>query len=200
MLLHQFSLCDRILSECPQYKDPCPRKNLAVLNIDLCSISLVPPSEGGEHICHYIGSILATLIHLRLHMRIICVDALTPPKHAMNMRLTEVIVNLSLYDESLVPSPATHATPCTGGGKLKLRNDMKERAKDFLHRMSSPMTVRVLTYTSPKLNMRSLDVLSSRYMELEEESAWDDDGRTIVDDVDSKSDIVTDSSSVSLDT
>jgi hypothetical protein len=171
-------------------------QNLAVLDIDPCGKSLVPPPEGGEHICHSIGSLLATLTHLRLRMRTICVDALTPPKHAMNMRLTEVIVNLSLYDETLVPSPATHATPCTGGGKLKLKNDMEGRAKDILKSMSSPKTVRVLTHTLPKLRIRSLDVLTDKYMELEEGAAWDDDGRTIVDDVDSESDIVTDSSSV----
>ena len=175
-------------------------ENLTSLNIDLCGRSLKSSPEGGEHMCHSIGNLLASLTRLRLRMRCICIYALTPLKYATNLRLTEVIVNLSLYVELLVPRSAAHATPCTGGGRLKLRNDVEEQATDLLDRMTTPEKVRVLTHTLPEFNMRSLDVLTGRYMELEEGADWADDSQAIVDDVDSESDILSVDSAISSST
>ncbi|KAI1776490.1 hypothetical protein F4818DRAFT_439889 [Hypoxylon cercidicola] len=157
-------------------------ENLTVLELDLCGTRLVPLQEGDFHICTSIGALLTTLRRLRLRMRSICADALRPHHNNTVLRLSEVLINLSLSNESNPTSiAAAHSIPCgsIGGDFFQLKADIEDQAKALAARMASPKTIRILTQTFPYIDMRSLDVLTGKSMILADDMAWEDDGKTI---------------------
>ncbi|KAH9883305.1 hypothetical protein F4778DRAFT_697825 [Xylariomycetidae sp. FL2044] len=176
-------------------------QNLTVLELDLCGTSLMPQEGHSDdfHVCTSIGALLTTLRRLRLRMRSICADALRPQHHETSLRLSEVLINLSLSNESTMTTSMTHSTPCssTGGRFLKLKADIEDQAEALATRMISPKIVRVLTHSLPQLEMRSLDILSGKCMILADDMAWEDDGKTEEDCSDSESDILDDDFSTS---
>lgn len=178
-------------------------KNLVVLELDLCGTSLVPRKEHRDdfHVCTTIGALLTTLRRLRLRMRSICADALRPQHRDAGLRLSEVLINLSLSNESPMITSAAHTTQCgsTGGGFLKLKADIEAQAEALATLMKSPKIIRILSHSLPRLEMWSLDVLTGRRMILADDMAWEDDGKTVEDDSDSESEILDDGFSTSSD-
>ncbi|KAF2462814.1 uncharacterized protein BDR25DRAFT_122562 [Lindgomyces ingoldianus] len=171
-------------------------KNLTALELDLCGTLLMPRQEHRDdfHVCTSIGALLTTLRRLRLRMRSICADVLRPQHHDTSLRLSEVLINLSLSNESPMTTSAAHSTRCgpTGGGFLKLKADIEDQAEALAAHMVSPKIIRILTHTLPQLEMRSLDVLTGKCMKLADDMAWEDDGGTVQDDSDLESEILGD--------
>jgi hypothetical protein len=163
--------------------------NLTSLELDLCGTRLIPhqSQEHGEgfHVCTSIAALLTTLRRLRLRMRSICAVVLKPREHSTNLRLNEVLVNLSLSNESPLTTSAAHATCCgsSPGGFLQLKADMEKQAQALVAQMAAPKIVRVLTHALPSIEMRAFDVLTGRNVTLSEGAEWDDDGEAIKDEV-----------------
>ncbi|KAF2021851.1 hypothetical protein BU24DRAFT_339445 [Aaosphaeria arxii CBS 175.79] len=159
-------------------------EHLSVLELDLCGTLLVPRDEDGDdpHICTSISALLPTLSRLKLRMRSICAGVLTPSRHDTKSLLKEVLINLSLSNESPLITSAAHSTPCdvAGGGTVQLMADIEDQAKALVACMESPKIVRILTHTLPNLELRSLDVLTGKSMTMTKDMAWEDDGEAIV--------------------
>jgi len=169
-------------------------ENLTVLELDLCGTQLRPEkhSVNSFHICPIIGALLANLKRLRLRMRHICSDALRPPDHGSCLRLTEMIVNLSLYQKGALYPSYSYASRCDASGRsiIQLHAEIQHEANLLAKRMASPEMVRVLSHKYPpisiSISMTSLDVLAGRRMRLNDDAAWDDDGVPIEDDTESE--------------
>ena len=180
-------------------------RNLTVLDLDLCGTLLVPgrghDDENDFHVCMSIGALLTTLRRLRLRMRSICADVLKPQHHDTSLRLSEVLINLSLSNESPMTTSAAHAARCgsTGGEFLKLKAEIEDQAEALVARMTAPKKIRILTHSLPHFEMRSLDVLTGKCTILADGMAWEDEGKTVEDDSDSESEIMDDGSSTSSD-
>jgi hypothetical protein len=163
--------------------------NLTSLELDLCGTRLIPhqSQEHGEgfHVCTSIAALLTTLRRLRLRMRSICADVLKPPQHSTNLRLNEVLINLSLSNQSPLNTSAVHATCCgsSPGGFLQLKADMEKQAQVLVAQMAAPKIVRILTHALPSIGMRASDVLTGRNVTLSESAEWDDDGEAVEDEV-----------------
>ena len=74
------------------------------------------------------------------------------------------------------------------GGQPQLKAAMQKQAEALATRMASPKTVRILEHlelyqplSSPPLSyeLRSFDVLTRKTMVLDDDMAWDDDGRIV---------------------
>lgn len=169
--------------------------NLTSLKLDLCGTRLIPYQSQehveGSHVCTSIAALLTTLRRLRLRMRSICADVLKPRQHSTNLRLNEMLINLSLSNESPLTTSAAHATCCgsSPGGILQLKADMEKQAQDLVVQMAAPKIVRILTHALPSIEMRAFDVLTGRNVTLSEGAEWDDDGEAIEDEVSDESEI-----------
>lgn len=163
--------------------------NLTSLKLDLCGTQLVPcqSHEHDEevHTCTSIATLLTTLRCLRLRMRSICADVLKPQQPSTSLRLNEMLINLSLSNESPLSTSATHATCCSSSssGFLQLKADIEKQAQDLVAQMAAPKMVRILTHALPSFEMRALDVLTGRNIRLGEGAEWDDDGEVIGDEM-----------------
>lgn len=163
--------------------------NLTSLNLDLCGTRLIPyqcqEHREGSHVCTSIAALLTTLRQLRLRMRSICADVLKPRQHSTNLRLNEILVNLSLSNESPLITSEAHAECCVSspGGFRQLKADMKKHAQNLVAQIAAPKIVRILTHTRPRIEMRAFDVLTGRNVKLGEFAEWDDDGEAIEDEV-----------------
>ncbi|KAF1979311.1 hypothetical protein BU23DRAFT_576932 [Bimuria novae-zelandiae CBS 107.79] len=143
--------------------------NLTSIKLDLCGTRLIPhqSQEHGEgfHVCTSIAA----------------------PYYATttNLRLNEMLINLSLSNESPLTTSAAHATCCgsSPGGFLQLKADMEKQAQDLVAQMAAPKIVRILTHALPSIEMRAFDVLTGRNVTLSEGAEWDDDGEAIEDEV-----------------
>ncbi|KAK0710363.1 hypothetical protein B0T21DRAFT_376472 [Apiosordaria backusii] len=175
--------------------------NLTSLELDLCGTRLMPhqSQENGEgfHVCTSIAALLPTLRRLRLRMRTICADVLKPPQHCTSLSLNEMLINLSLSNESPVTTSAAHATRCgsSTGGFLQLKADMEKQAQVLVAQMAAPKIVRILTHTLPNIKMQAFDVLTGRNVTLSEGAEWDDDGEAIEDQVSDEESEISDLSS-----
>ncbi|KAK7413918.1 hypothetical protein QQX98_007185 [Neonectria punicea] len=177
-------------------------ENLSVLVLDL-SVGLLISSgeqEDGGHICPAIGALLRTLTTLHLRMRSICPDVLKPNDPNDDLRLSAVVVNLSLTTDLPGVTSAAHSKRCDppGGGLLQLKADMQEQAEALAARMASPKIMRILTHSLPQFETQSLDVLTGKIMILDDDMAWDEDGKT-VEDSEPESDLLDDDFSTFLD-
>ncbi|KAH8690405.1 hypothetical protein GQ44DRAFT_720263 [Phaeosphaeriaceae sp. PMI808] len=179
--------------------------NLTSLELDLCGTQLIHQSQEcgkGFHICTSIAALLTTLRRLRLRMRSICADVLKPrhlkpQQYSANLRLNEILINLSLSNESPLTTSAAHATCCGSslGGFLQLKADMENQAQVLVAQMVAPKIVRILTHTLPSIKMRAFDVLTGRNVTLNEGAEWDDDGEVIEDEVSDEESEISDLSS-----
>lgn len=175
--------------------------NLTSLELDLCGTRLVShqSQEHGEgfHVCTGIAALLTTLRRLRLRMRSICADVLKPQQHSTNLRLNEMLINLSLFNESPLTTSAAHATCCGSStwGFLQLKADMEKQAQVLAAHMAAPKIVRILTHALPSIEMRAFDVLTGRNVRLSEGAEWDDDGEAIEDQVSDEESEISDLSS-----
>ncbi|KAI0536544.1 hypothetical protein GGR58DRAFT_475090 [Xylaria digitata] len=161
-------------------------ENLNVLVLDL-SVSLLNSSEeqgNGLHICPTIGALLCTLRTLHLRMHSICPDVLKLQDHDDSLNLSVVVINLSLITNEPGITSAAHSKRCgsPAGGLLQLKADIQERAEALAARMKSPKVMRVLTHSLPQFKTQSLDVLTGKTMVLDDEMAWDEDGKTVMED------------------
>ncbi|PNP61279.1 hypothetical protein FNYG_13965 [Fusarium nygamai] len=118
-------------------------------------------------------------------MCIICPDVLKTQGPDTKLRLSTVAINLCLPPDQPSILPWDHSAPCEylAGGLTQLRADIQEQAEVLVTRMESPKTIRILTHTFPQLDTRSLDVLTSKTMKLEDDAAWDEDGETVAETV-----------------
>ncbi|KAF2999286.1 hypothetical protein E8E13_004202 [Curvularia kusanoi] len=162
--------------------------NLTSLELDLCGSRLKQwdqENDGEVHICTSVAKLLTTLRRLRLRMRDICAGALNPPHHSTNLRLDEVLVNLSLSSGSPLISAVSHARRCGYHGRdsLALKGEMEKQARDLVAQMAAPKTVRVLMHEYPNCQLRAFDVLTGKYIDLAEGAEWRDDGEVIKDQV-----------------
>lgn len=175
--------------------------NLTSLELDLCGTQLIPhqSQEHGEgfHFCTSIAALLDTLRYLRLRMRSICADVLKPRQHSTNLRLNEVLINLSLSNESPLITSAVHATCCSFSPRefLQLKADVEKQAQVLVAQMAAPKIVRILTHALPSIEMRAFDVLTGRNVALSEGAEWDDDGEAIEDDLSDEESEISDLSS-----
>jgi hypothetical protein len=175
--------------------------NLTSLELDLCGTQLIPHQSQehseGFHVCTSIAALLTTLRRLRLRMRSICANVLKPRQHSTNLRLNEMLINLSLSNKSPLTTSAAHATCCgsSTGGFLQLKADMEKQAQVLVAQMAAPTIVRILTHVLPSIEMRAFDVLTSRNVTLSEGAEWDDDGEAIEDQVSDEESEISDLSS-----
>ncbi|KAF2431723.1 hypothetical protein EJ08DRAFT_586820 [Tothia fuscella] len=183
----------------------CPRRNylststmrsflslesLTVLELDLCGTELISEEDATDstHICPLIGALLTSLQCLRLRMRRICADALRPLNQDSVLRLSEVIINLRLYEHEGPIMTHSLASLCgtADASIVQLHADIEHEAIFLVFRMISPKTVRVLSHRVSHGQMTSLDVLTGRRMMLADDAAWDDDGEPAEDDAESQ--------------
>jgi hypothetical protein len=175
--------------------------NLTSLELDLCGTQLIPHQSQehseGFHVCTSIAALLTTLRRLRLRMRSICANVLKTRQHSTNLRLNEMLINLSLSNKSPLTTSAAHATCCgsSTGGFLQLKADMEKQAQVLVAQMAAPTIVRILTHVLPSIEMRAFDVLTSRNVTLSEGAEWDDDGEAIEDQVSDEESEISDLSS-----
>ncbi|RBA17461.1 hypothetical protein FPRO05_02185 [Fusarium proliferatum] len=167
-------------------------ENLSVLVLDLSGTSLDPTGQQvDEHNCPFIGDLLRTLQTLHLRMRSICPDVLKTQGFDKKLRLSTVVINLSLDTHQSDITSAAHSVPCGSlfGGLIQLRDDIQKQAEVLVTRMESPKTMRILTHTLPQFDTLSLDVLTGKIMKLEDDAAWDEDGKTVREDSEPESEI-----------
>ncbi|SPO01172.1 uncharacterized protein DNG_03919 [Cephalotrichum gorgonifer] len=174
-------------------------ENLSVLVLDLSAGFLDSSGEQEEeshHICPVIGALLRTLRALHLRLRTICPDVLKPRGDPGDkLHLSVAVVNLSLMVNLPGVTAATHSTRrgSRTGGLPRLKADIQEQAEALATRMACPKTVRILTHSLPQFEAQSFDVLTGKTMALDEDMAWDDDGRTVEEeDSGSESDLLDD--------
>ncbi|KAI1655759.1 hypothetical protein F4813DRAFT_152894 [Daldinia decipiens] len=171
-------------------------ENLRVLVLDLSVGFSYPPGEQGTgcHICPAIGTLLRTLRTLHLRMRSICPDVLKPRDSNDSLHLSVVVVNMSLTRNLPGITSATHSKRCGSqtGGLLQLIADMREQAEVLSTRMAPPKTVRILTHSLPRFEIKSLDVLTGKTMLLDDDMAWDEDGKTVKEDSEPESELLDD--------
>lgn len=167
-------------------------ENLSVLVLDLAGTSLDPSAQQvDEHICPFIGDLLCTLQTLHLRMRSICPDVLKIQGPDKTLRLSAVVINLSLDTHQSDITSAAHSVPCGSlfGGLIQLRDDIQKQAEVLVTHMESPKTMRILIHTLPQFDTLSLDVLTGKIMKLEDDAAWDEDGKTVQEDSEPESEI-----------
>ncbi|KAH7248558.1 uncharacterized protein BKA55DRAFT_569427 [Fusarium redolens] len=169
-------------------------ENLSVLVLDLSGSSLNPSGQQGHecHICPSIGALLHTLRTLHLRMRSICPDVLKTQNLDSTLHLSTVAINLSLIADQPNLTSAAHSKPCgsQGGGLIQLQADIREQAEALVTRMASPKTMRILTHSLPLFEIKSLDILTGKRMILDDDAAWDDDGKTVQEDSEPESEIL----------
>ncbi|KPM43764.1 hypothetical protein AK830_g2790 [Neonectria ditissima] len=162
--------------------------SLRVLVLDLDAQFLCDPWQRRSevHICPTIGTLLRTLNTLHVRMPHICLDALKPDGHD-KLRLRNLAINLSMSRELGGALQVHYAKRCDDRNSTirKLLPDMRQQAKVVASRMSAPKTVRILTHTLPIFRKHSLDVLTDRTMLMHSDMAWDEDGVTIDEDLQS---------------
>ncbi|CVK99304.1 uncharacterized protein FMAN_02157 [Fusarium mangiferae] len=167
-------------------------ENLGVLVLDLAGTSLDPSAQQvNEHICPFISDLLRTLQTLHLRMRSICPDVLKIQEPDKKLRLSAVVINLSLDTRQSDITSAAHSVPCGSlfGGLIQLRDDIQKQAEVLVTHMESPKTMRILTHTLPQFDTLSLDVLTGKIMRLEDDASWDEDGKTVREDSEPESEI-----------
>ncbi|QPH16402.1 hypothetical protein C2857_001036 [Epichloe festucae Fl1] len=186
----------KILLSIPTIRSLLSVENLRVLVLDLSVGFLKVPGEQGDgchHICPAIGALLHKLETLHLRMRSICPDALKPcgPSGSGSLSLSRVAINLSLIPNLPGITSAAHSKRCgsQGGGVVQLKADILEQAEVLANQMTSSKTVRILTHSLPQLEIQSLDVLTGRTMVLDDDTAWDGDGKLVVEDSESESEL-----------
>lgn len=168
--------------------------NLGVLVLDIsCSLLNVSGQQGdGHHICPAISALLLTLRTLHLRMRNICPDVLNLPDTNDSLRLSVVVVNLSLNTNLPGITSAAHSQRCRsqGGGLVQLKAAMQQRAEALATRMASPKVVRILTHSLPQFETHSLDVLTGKVTILSDGMAWEEDGKTVKEDSEPESELL----------
>jgi hypothetical protein len=160
--------------------------NLTNLELDLCGIHIVSLTSEEysieSHVCTDIATLLTTLRRLRLRMRSICANVLELRQHGNNLRLEEMIINLSLSNESPQITSASHAKCCVPSTDLlQLKADLERQAQALVAQMAAPKIVRILTHALPSFEMRAFDVLTGKNVKLGEGADWDDEGEVIED-------------------
>lgn len=156
--------------------------NLVVLLLDL-PVGFCDSHEhqgDGCQLCPTIGALLGSLRALQLRTRTICPTALKPQSHSSSLRLSKLVVNLSLATNLPWQTSATHAKRCgsDGGGMLQLKADLQKQAESLVPRMTAPKILRILTHSLPSIETLALDVVTGKSMILDDSMAWDQDGRT----------------------
>jgi hypothetical protein len=163
-------------------------KNLSSLDLDLCGTGLTTSQlehqeHGAEtHVCTSIAALLTTLRRLRLRIRTICPDVLKSQQHSTNLRLDDVIINLSVQNDSVEgpgsSTPAGHCFPSLGRS-FQLREDMEKQAQVLVTQLAAPKIVRILMYrVHPKWRrkMFAFDALTTHTVMLMWREEWDDNG------------------------
>lgn len=161
-------------------------ENLSILVLDLTSGFLHSSAQqvNGHHICPAIGTVLHTLRTLHIRMRNICPDILKAQSSNNRLHLSEVVINLSLTTNQPGITSAAHSKRCglLVGGLLLLKAEMREQAEALVTRMVYPKTIRIITHLLPQFETQSLDVLTGKTMKLEDDMAWNEDGKTVKED------------------
>ncbi|ATY64781.1 hypothetical protein A9K55_005378 [Cordyceps militaris] len=156
--------------------------NLSVLLLDLTVnfFDSADYTEASCELCPTIGTLLGRLQVLQVRVRTICPDALKPRSQGYKLRLNKLVVNLSLTTNVAWQTSATHSRRCgSSGGILQLKTDMQEQAESLVPRMTTPEMLRIVTHSLPAIETRALDVLTGKIMILDDDVAWDQDGRSL---------------------
>ncbi|KAK4208227.1 hypothetical protein QBC37DRAFT_476111 [Rhypophila decipiens] len=169
-------------------------ENLRLLVLDLSGCYLNSPSQQGDdhHLCPHINALLRTLRTLHVRMRSICPDVLKPRDSPNTLHLSEMVINLSLITNTDLATSAVHSKRCGSegvGGFLQLKAEIEEQAKALATRMASPRKIRILSHALPQFEIRSLDVLTGKITVLDDDMAWDEDGKSIRDDSEPESEL-----------
>ncbi|KAJ3518655.1 hypothetical protein NM208_g14438 [Fusarium decemcellulare] len=165
-------------------------ENLRVLFLDLNAGFLDSPSdlEVGGHICPAIGTLLHTLETLHLRMRRICPDVLKPREQNGKLRLSEVVIHLSLSLTFLGGMEVSESKRC-GTKEVAFHRhkaDIQEQAEILATRMASPKVVKIMTTSLSTYRTWSLDVLTGNIIRLKRKYARHDDGEITIEDVESE--------------
>ncbi|KAM7192101.1 hypothetical protein V8F33_008526 [Rhypophila sp. PSN 637] len=169
-------------------------ENLRYLVIDLSGGYLNSPGQQGDdrHICPHINALLRTLRTLHVRMRSICPDVLKPRDSNDTLQLSQVVINFSLITNTDLATSAVHSRRCGSegvGGFLQLKAEIHEQAEALATRMASPRMIRILSHSLPQFEIRSLDVLTGKITVLDDDMAWDEDGKSIKDDSEPESEL-----------
>ncbi|KAF1969597.1 hypothetical protein BU23DRAFT_652724 [Bimuria novae-zelandiae CBS 107.79] len=139
--------------------------SLTSLNLDLYNARLVHQRDQVHveefHICTLIAAHLATL------------------RHSIDLRLKEVIINLSRNSPRSMS--AGHASCCEDipGGLVRLKAGMEEQARVLAAQMAAPKMVRILTHMRRQGEMRAFDVLTGKTLALSKDAERDGDGKEV---------------------
>ena len=171
-------------------------ENLSVLVLDLTGSFLNSSRQQGSncHMCPAIGGVLRSLRILHLRMSTICPDVLKPRDPIKRLQLSVVVINLSLSPNLPGITSAAHSKNCgtQSGGLLQLKADIQAQAEELATRMAAPKVMRILTHSLPSFETQSLDVLTGKTMLLDDDMAWDEDGKTVEEDSEPESELLDD--------
>lgn len=174
----------------PRIRDLVTLKTLTSLELDLWGSQLKQAEgfwrEQGNHICPHIATMLTRLHRLRLRLCCICPGAINLPPETSNLRLEELIINLSIFVDPSISTRKSHASRCNAAYTdpfPEFCNDMENEARLLVPKMASPKTVRVLTRRGSDRALRAFDATTDRTMKLSEVAEWDDEGESERDDL-----------------
>lgn len=172
----------------PRIRDLITIENLTSLELDLCGTQL-KQGDGfwrgqGNHICPQIAMLLKSLHRLRLRLRCICPEAVRLPQDTSNLRLEEMIINLSIYYESAIIKSVYHASRCEAYIEPfpELYADMEREILLLVPKLASPKMVRILSRQGPDKALLAFDAMIDRTVRLSEDAEWDDEGELERDD------------------
>ena len=108
--------------------------------------------------------------------------------------------SLSLMKKLPGTTSATHSKPCRsyGEGMTQLRTDLQEKAEALAAQMECPKAVIILTHKLASFELHSLDVLTGKSMELDDDAPWGGDGKVLAEDRGSESESELDDDAMTL--
>ncbi|OAL56977.1 hypothetical protein IQ07DRAFT_582256 [Pyrenochaeta sp. DS3sAY3a] len=173
----------------PRIRDLITIENLTSLELDLCGTQL-KQGDGfwraqGNHICPQIAMLLKRLHRLRLRLRCICPEAIRLPQDTSNLRLEEMIINLSIYYESAIIQSVYHASRCEAYIEPfpELYADIEREMLLLIPKLASPKMVRILSRQGRDKALLAFDAMLDRTVRLSEDAEWDDEGELEGDDL-----------------
>jgi hypothetical protein len=175
--------CDYLIQ--PSLETLLSIKTLTDLELDLVGTQLWADHgmrSSNSHICPIIGGLLVTLKRLRLRLRSICYAAITPPDGSTNLHLNDMVINLSLSNESPFITSATHSMACGGSGPVTFtpKGAFHWRAEAVALSVASPKKFRLVSHTLPNAVIQSLDLLTGDLYTLKDGAEWDGDGEIVI--------------------
>ncbi len=154
-------------------------KHISVLDLDLRNQLLIRRDEQKDvHVCPIIAKYLSTLKRLRLRMFYICAHVLKlsedEEKKTALLRLSEVVISLSMMDASPVIHEDCHSRQCTPhfGSFPDLLPNLAHQGQALAARMKDTRRVRIYYWCDSQWRLRVFHGETGKHVDLDKGIAW----------------------------